>query len=128
MPEYVRVELGQKLIDAGLITPEQYELGMQKHAETQVILRKILVQEGFITEEVLMEFMSTTIGIPFIKDIYGQIRDANIIKSIPEKICRKYEVMPLLKQGDTLMVSMVDPLDVFAIDNLESIAKCKYLY
>ena len=113
------------MIEAGLITKEQYETGMQKHAKTQVALRKILIKEGFVSEDKMMEFLANVLEIPFIKDIYGQIISPDIIECIPEQSCRQYEVMPLYKKDNILTVATTDPFDVFVIDDLEGIAKCK---
>jgi len=125
MSEFIRRDLGQKLIDAALITQEQYEIGMKKHSENQVPLRNILVEMGFVTEENLMAFLGESIGMPFIRNLFNKITDPTVINFIPEKTCRQYMAMPLFKTGEVLTIAMGDPFDVFAIDDLQSIAKCK---
>ena len=58
-------------------------------------------------------------------DLFGRITDPQVVKLIPEKSCRQYSAMPLFKVRDVLTVAMADPLDVFAIDDLQTIAKCR---
>lgn len=125
MPEYIRLNLAEKLISNGLITREQFDLALKKHWETKVFLRQILVDNGFISEEKLTDFMHASLGIPVVYDIVSRVNDPQVFQLIPEKICRQYWAIPFAKEKNVLQVAMVDPLDVFAIDDLERIARCK---
>jgi len=125
MPEFVRKQIGERLVAEGLISPKQYELGMQKHIQTSIPLRQIFIDLGFISEERLMEFLGNSIGIPFLRDIVGKVLDPMVIQILPEKVCRQYVAMPLFKSGDVLTVAMADPLDVFAIDDIQNVARLK---
>jgi type IV pilus assembly protein PilB len=125
VPEFIRKQIGEKLIEQGFITLEQYEAGMQKHIQTQVPLRQVLIDMGFISEDRLMEFLGVSIGIPFFRDIPNKVTDPEALKAMPEKICRQYFAIPLFKSNGILTIAMSDPLDVFAIDDLQNIAQCK---
>ncbi len=125
MPKYIRKRIGEKLIEEGLITEEQFQAALKRHQETKVILRQILIDLGYITEEKLMEFLGNYLGIPFIRDLTSKITDSELVNIIPEKTARQYLAVPLSKQRTTLTVAMADPLDVFAIDDLQTITKCK---
>lgn len=126
MPDYIRKQIGERLIAEGLITVQQYELGMQKHIQTAIPLRQVLIDMGFITEEQLMEFMGNSIGIPFLRDIVTKVLGPSVIDILPEKICRQYTAMPLFKTEEVLTIAMADPLDVFAIDDIQNIARYEY--
>jgi len=124
MPEYIRLNLGEKLIESGLISPEQYEKAMTRHAETKVILRQILIDMGFITEDQLMDFMGVQLGIPVMRDLISKINNPEVFKLIPKSKCHQYKVIPLFQYEGVLTVAMADPLDVFALDDLKQITKC----
>lgn len=62
-------------------------------------------------------------GIPPIDLSHYRI-DNEIVKLIPEHIARAYRVMPLARIGLVLTVAMVDPFEVFVMDNLKIITKC----
>ena len=124
MPEYTRKKIGESLREKGYITEEQYQTALKKHQETKVPLREVLISLNYVTEEKLMEFMGVSLGIPFMKGLVNKISDPEVVKLIPEKVCRQYLAIPLLKTGGVLTVAMADPLDVFAIDDLESLSKC----
>ncbi len=125
MPEYIRLNLAEKLVSSGLITREQFDFALKKHWETKVFLRQILVDKGFISEDKLIDFMYASLGIPVIYDIVSRVSDPQVFQLIPEKICRQYWAIPFAKEKNVLQVAMVDPLDVFAIDDLERMTKCK---
>lgn len=125
MPEYKRMDLGEKLVQKGLITQEQFQKALKKHQETRIVLRQILIDMGFITEEQLLKFMGHSLGIPHMSDLSKSITDGDVLKLLPEKTCRQYIAVPLFKVEGVLTVAMADPFDVFAIDDLEAIAKSK---
>lgn len=50
--------------------------------------------------------------------------DVDVLKIVPEHIARDYRIIPLAKIGSVLTVAMIDPFEVFVLDNLRIIAKC----
>ncbi|MBI5746745.1 MAG: type II secretion system ATPase GspE, partial [Nitrospirae bacterium] len=50
------------------------------------------------------------------------IIDPDLLKVIPETLARRYQVMPISKRDKALTVAMVDPLNVFAIDDIRRLA------
>jgi type IV pilus assembly protein PilB len=45
--------------------------------------------------------------------------DANVIKLIPMETAMKYQVLPLSRVGSSLTLAMVDPTNVFAMDDIK---------
>ncbi|MDZ4243039.1 MAG: type II secretion system protein GspE, partial [Candidatus Omnitrophota bacterium] len=125
MPEYIRKRLGERLVEEKHITQEQFDLALKKHQETKVPLRQILIDMEFITEDRMVEFVAGVLGIQVCSDLIGKVADPEVTKIIPEKTCRQYHVFPLYKTANVLTVAMADPMDVFAIDDLENISRCK---
>ncbi len=125
MPTYIRKRFGERLVEEGLITAEQFELALKKHKETKVLLRQILVDLGFISEDKLLEFTAKVMGIPVVKDLLNKITDPQIVKIVPEKTCRQNFVLPLYKTANVLTIAMFDPFDVFVLDDLQALTKCK---
>ena len=113
------------MVEEGLITQNQFDQALKKHWDTGLSFRQIIVEMGFIDEDRLLEFTAKVLGIPFIRDVIGQVGDPEVFKIFSEKVCRQYYIMPLYIQGKTLTVAMADPFDVFAVDDLEAISKCK---
>ena len=61
--------------------------------------------------------LSEGLGIPPI-DISRLKIDPEVIKLIPQEIAVRYQIMPISKMGKALTLAMVDPLNIFAIDNV----------
>ncbi len=83
-------------------------------------LSDILVDLGCISKSDLMEALSNELSIPPINLSRYKI-DPNVIKLIPKKIAKRYQIIPVSKMGNTLVVAMVDPLNIFAIDDIKAI-------
>jgi len=114
-----RKQLGELLVNTGLISKEQLEEALKIQSKTGGRLGQILIQLGYIDEEVLIAFLGKQLGVPYVAlSEYGEISEA-VAKLIPESIARRELVMPIAKEGCVLTVAMVDPLNVFVIDEIK---------
>ncbi len=109
--------LGESLVDAGLITADQLKDAQAEEQRSGNRMRKVVVQMGFIDEGDLVEFLSENLGLPRI-DLSNFLVDQKIIELIPEELARKYELVPVLKIGNRLTCAMVDPWNIFALDEI----------
>ncbi len=109
--------LGESLVEKGVITEEQLrQVKLEARADAKP-LRKILTKKGLISEEDLAAFLSQQFNVPFV-DLSNYLIDPEIIDLIPEYLARKYLLIPILRIGNDLTVAMVEPSDIFAIDQL----------
>ena len=109
--------LGESLVEEGIITREQLIQAQEEEKRTGLRFRKVVVQMGFIEEEDLGAFLSARLGVPRI-ELENTLIDPKIIELVPEDLARKYELVPVLKIGNRLTCAMVDPWNVFALDEL----------
>ncbi len=117
MAKREKKSLGQSLVEEGIITPEQLEQAQAEEKHLGLRLRKILVKMGLIAEEDLVVFLSTKLGLPRI-ELGNYLIDPKITELVPEDLARKYELIPVLKIGNRLTCAMVDPWNVFALDEV----------
>jgi len=110
--------LGRLLNTAGLITEEQLQKVLLEQKKTGGRLGSTLVKLGFIGEEKLLQFLSRQYGISSV-DLNNFEIDENIIKLVPTDVVQKYHVVPVKRSGAVLSVAMVDPTDMFAIDDIK---------
>lgn len=110
--------IGDLLLEAGLITSEQLEEALKSQKQLGGRLGSILVKMGLISEDAVTSFLSQQYGVPSINLDDFEI-DHAICKLIPVKTAVKYEVIPISRIGSTLTVAMVDPSNVFAIDDIK---------
>ena len=111
-------KLGKMLIGANLINDEQLNKALSTQQKEGGKLGSILIKLGYISEDKLLNFLSHQFGIPAI-NLSTQEIDPNIIKLLPPEVAQKYQVVPVARKGAAITLAMVDPSDVFAIDDIK---------
>lgn len=124
MPRGERKALGEAMVELGLITPDKLKQAKQEAERTKESLRRVLVRLGMVDEEAILSFVEEQLGIPRM-DISNYLIDPKVLELVPENFARKNLLIPLFKIGDTLTVAMVDPMDVFALDELRLKVRCE---
>src|SRR3954447_23889786 len=111
--------LGDLLVKEKVITPEQLEQAMkaQKDAPNSR-LGSVLVKLGFLTDEDVTNFLSRQYGVPAINLSFFEI-DSSVVKLIPHDTAKRYQILPLSRVGASLTIAMVDPTNVFAMDDIK---------
>ncbi len=110
--------LGDLLVKEKIITPEQLEQATKAQKEGNVRLGSALVKLGFLTDEDVTNFLSRQYGVPAINLSYFEI-DPAVVKLIPFETAKRYQILPLSRVGASLTIAMVDPTNVFAMDDIK---------
>ncbi|OGF45682.1 MAG: type IV-A pilus assembly ATPase PilB [Candidatus Firestonebacteria bacterium RIFOXYA2_FULL_40_8] len=114
----MKKKLAQMLVDEEIITDAQLQEALKESKAQDIRLEQAIVKLGYITDDVLMAFMGTQMGIPTVSlSEQGDI-DAAVVKLIPENVCQRQVLVAIAKKGNTLTVAMSDPLNVSAIDDI----------
>ncbi|MBI4972579.1 MAG: Flp pilus assembly complex ATPase component TadA [Candidatus Omnitrophica bacterium] len=113
----------QILLQSKRLTKEQLDKALSIHKDKQIPLRKLLVEEGLISEEELLSLLSEQLYIPSLHLVKYRF-DPEITKLIPERLARLYNIIPLSRMGKTLTIAISDPLNIFALDDLKNITGC----
>jgi type IV pilus assembly protein PilB len=106
------------LVSSGLITDDQLKKALSTQKTEGGRLGSILVKLGFVQEDKLMTFLSKQYGVPYVDLSKFQINPA-VIKHIPADVAQKYRIMPINRSGATITIAMVDPSNIFAIDDIK---------
>src|SRR5229473_460446 len=110
--------LGDLLVKEKIITPEQLEQAIKVQKESNCRLGSALVKLSFLTDEDVTNFLSRQYGVPAINLSYFEI-DASVVKLIPYETAKRYQILPLSRVGASLTIAMVDPTNVFAMDDIK---------
>jgi type IV pilus assembly protein PilB len=110
--------LGDLLVKEKIITPEQLEQASKVQKEQSCRLGSALVKLGFLTDEDVTNFLSRQYGVPAINLSYFEI-DPAVVKLIPFETAKRYQILPLSRVGASLTIAMVDPTNVFAMDDIK---------
>ncbi|MDD5097660.1 MAG: ATPase, T2SS/T4P/T4SS family, partial [Candidatus Omnitrophica bacterium] len=116
--------LTEILIHNKLITEEQLEQALEVQEGKGGKLSDIIVGLKFVKEHELITTLSEGLGLPLI-DLKRLKIDFEIVKIIPVDIARHYQIIPVSKMGDTITLAMADPLNIFAIDHVQSLTGFK---
>jgi len=103
------------LIDAGVVTSEEFDKFLEKAEKTGKKVGDVLVSEGKISNEELLRLEAYILGIPFVSLEKEKI-PPGVLKIIPEPIARKYNIVAFRKKLNDLEVAMLDPHDLMAIE------------
>ena len=109
--------LGDILVRSGKITYDQLNEALMSQKVLGKKLGEILLDNGTISERDMMEAIKEQTGIKEI-DLNTVSFDKKVIKMIPQNLCNKYTLIPFGFCEGKLQVAMHDPLNIFAIDDI----------
>jgi len=116
-PSYAprRIRLGQILVEAGLITQAQLRQALDEQRKTGERIGQVVRNMGLASPEGIAAALAQQLDIEFIR-LDKLTHDEAVLLHVPEALARKYQVIPIRAEGRTLILGMVDPLDLIAID------------
>jgi type IV pilus assembly protein PilB len=114
------------LLDADLISGEQFGEAQKKAAKTHQKIDDVLVSEGLIPQEELIKLEAYILGIPFV-NLEKEIVAPEVLKIVPEPIARSHNIVAFRKKGNNLEVAMLDPEDLKTIEFIKKKANLKIL-
>ncbi|MEI8350443.1 MAG: ATPase, T2SS/T4P/T4SS family [Candidatus Omnitrophota bacterium] len=112
------IHVGQLLIDEGVITADQLEVGLKEQKKTGEFICTILMKLGFASEDSVFTVLSRQLNIPYIKLKNREI-DPLAIQKVPAKFASHYKVLPLQFANNVLTIATSDPLDVRMLDDIK---------
>ncbi|MEP6921725.1 MAG: type IV-A pilus assembly ATPase PilB [bacterium] len=111
-------KLGEILVRENLISAQHLRETLDYQREHGGRLGYNLVKLGLITDDMITAVLSRQYGIPSVNLDLFQIDDS-VLRLIPQEVAQKYCVIPLSRVGATLTLAMVDPTNVFAMDDIK---------
>ncbi len=123
---FKRKKIGQLLIEAGHIGEKELNIGLAEQKKRGKRIGQVLIELGYITEDKLLPILGKQLKVPFVNLTEVDIKP-DVLKMVPEKICRKHILVPISFENNQLMVGMADPLDVFIIDEIQFQNNCEVI-
>ena len=110
--------LGEALIRLGFVKPEDVEAALAKQVTDRRKLGEILMASGKVTRDQIDRAMALQMGMGVFNAQDGV--DASVATLIDEKVARRYQAVPVRFDADgMLVVAMVDPTNLHAVDDLQ---------
>ena len=116
-----RKRLGERLVEVGIISPDQLRIALteqQNHAEP---LGRILIRLGFVTEAVMRQQLGEALGQESI-DLASAIPDGEALALVPKEQARQYGIVPISYRPNTqvLSIAMADTFNLVTLDRLRA--------
>ncbi len=109
--------LGELLLRERLVNVEQLHQARQAQKEGEG-LGYTLAKLGYVEESHLINFLSRQYGVPSINLDECEIPD-EVIKLVPKEVAERHNLIPIARQGSTLIVAMADPGNIYAMDDVK---------
>ena len=119
-PEKIR--LGDILVAHKVVTADQLGLALEQQKKSGRRLGRVLVEQGFLSEEQLCEAISRQLDIPYVNLKFYQL-NRDVIRRLPEAQARRFRALVLEDRRASYLVGMADPTDLFAFDEVVRLLK-----
>ena len=113
-----RSRLGDILVKAKEITPEQLHEALVEQRKTPMPIGQVLIRLGYVSETTMRDALCTQLHINFF-DLDPIAIDRPLARVISERFAAQHLIVPLFRVGDTLVVAMDDPSRAEFIERLQ---------
>jgi type IV pilus assembly protein PilB len=111
-------KLGESLLKDNLITPQQLKEALDYQRLNGGRLASTLIKLGMLSDEEVTAVLSRQYGVPSVNLDLFEV-DPAAVSLVPLETAERYSVLPLSRVGATLTLAMVDPTNVFAVDDIK---------
>jgi type IV pilus assembly protein PilB len=111
-------KLGEILVRENLLSAQQLRDALDYQRNHGGRLGFNLVKMGLVSDDMITAVLSRQYGVPSVNLELFDI-ESSVIRLIPQEVAQKYSVLPLSRVGASLTLAMVDPTNVFAMDDIK---------
>src|SRR4029079_14109834 len=104
--------IGELLVREKMLSLQQLQQAQDEAKRTGKRLGATLSKLGYVDDQRLTQFVAKQYSLPSINLAEVDI-DAAVLKLIPREICEKHQVIPVRRNGPTLVVAMADPPTIY---------------
>ncbi|MDM7853416.1 GspE/PulE family protein [Cellulomonas alba] len=115
-------QLGEILLDEGLVTEAQLLAALDEQMAGGASLGRTLVELGILTEAQLVRALAAQVGMAFV-DLDEYPVDRTAVTLVPGALCRRYSVLPIGFDGPNLLLATADPGNVMAVDDVRTMSR-----
>ncbi len=116
------MELGQLLVNEGIVTREQVQSARDAHGGMRI--DQALIKLGAITEDRLLRTLSAEFGMDYV-DLKEIQVDTDLLTKFPTSAIYRHSLLPLYRQNGHVVVATSDPLNLEGLDELSTVSGFK---
>lgn len=114
----VKKEIGELLVENGLITPEEWEQVQLERQKTGEPVSLILSKLGLATENHVKNALELQYGVNYVSLVKTDT-SVEVMNLLPEVVMRQHQVVPINRDGNRLTIAMVNPNNLMALDDIK---------
>lgn len=125
----LNLKIGDILVEKAIITKEQLDSALKEQQKKGVASKKLgsyLAELGHVTEADIAMALGIQFNLPVMR-LDGMKIKPEVIDLVPEKVVRKFNIIPIFKIGDELTVAISDPTDISLLDSIGAQTKSKII-
>ncbi|WP_300668662.1 ATPase, T2SS/T4P/T4SS family [Desulfoluna sp.] len=109
--------LGDLLIQAGILSPNDLQKALNAQRTTTKKIGQILMDMGIVDDIQIARALSTQLNIPLLH--LSEIHvSSEVIALVPAEMAESYLLLPITEEEGELVVTMANPLEFYALDDL----------
>ncbi len=117
-PQAPKLRIGDVMVAQKLISQEQLATALDMQKRSGRRLGRILVENGFCTDEQIAEAVARQLGVPYVNLKFYNVNN-EVVRRLPESQARRFRAIVLEDRRAKYLVGMGDPSDLFAFDELQ---------
>ena len=117
-------QLGDILIEQGVITPLELDEALQRQRLTGEMMGRVLVSMAMCEEQDIVEALAIQAGMERVDLTKLKIKD-EVLRRVTSDVAKFYNIVPVRELDGTLVVAMADPLNLRVLDDLRQILGCE---
>src|SRR3954465_5514210 len=112
--------IGEIFVEEGYVSREELLQILGSREDTREPLGDLLVRLGKITEKQKLKCVGLQMGVPFV-DLARMDIDSDAARRVPHTVAIRLLAIPIERTEVACSVAMVNPLDLSAIDELNTL-------
>ncbi len=119
-------KVGEILVQSGTISQAEVEVILQRMKETGRRFARTGEEEGFFSDDVTAQALAEQFMLEYVNlDDYSP--DSELLSSLPPELSLRYNMLPLQRRPDALVVATADPTDVAGRESFELLFDTKVI-
>ncbi len=120
MAKLKKVRIGDLLKEKGYITEAQLKVALNEAKNKGKKLGETLIELGYVNEQTIIDVLAEQLGIE--ETNLNDIKFERPLKeALPEKLARRFKVVPVDFNDKEITIATNDPTDIFALDEISRI-------
>ncbi|MDZ4859200.1 MAG: hypothetical protein SGI88_09445 [Candidatus Hydrogenedentes bacterium] len=114
-----RRRMGEILVEAGVLTPQQLERALTiQQEQPQRRLGSILIELGYTEANAVAQVLASQARVPFVR-LDRDEPDPTAVRLVSERLAAHHICIPLRLDDERIVLAMANPMDLIAIEDIE---------